>query len=644
MSAIAGIYNSNNEPISNEQSNGMMQTLQRFPADDIQIWQQRNIFLGCQAQWITPESVEEPLPYYDYERQLSITADAIIDNREELFESLQVKKYKRKIMPDSQLILLAYCRWGDEVAKHLVGDFAFMIWDEQNQKLFGARDFSGARTLYFYNNHHCFAFCTVIQPLLSLPYVEKSLNEEWLADFLAIPDMFDTVNPLATVYKGIDQIPPSHTISVIKGNVTLSRYSTLTTKYKLNLKSNTEYEEAFKELFGNVVNDYLRTDHKVGSRLSGGLDSGSVVGFAAKALEKDKKQLHTFSYVPMDGFEDWTPKSKLADERPFIKSTVNHVGNINPNYLSFPDKSPLTEMDKWLDVLEMPYKFFENSYWISGIYEVASQQGVKVLLNGSRGNYTISWGNALDYYTKLFRSLRWINLNREINAFIHVKGTGRKRVLSVIGKKTFPSIKNKFSSRSEPSIPMLINLAFAERKNVFERIQSFGIDETGSTLPSTFEARENQFEKLFYRSNGTVDTKFSLRNSIWNRDPTNDLRVVQFCLSVPDSQYIQKGVDRSLIRRVTKNILPDKVRLNHLVKGAQGVDGIQRLLPQWSELINEFQSITTDPAMAEYLNLNIIKSAMSKVKENPKPELILDSEFKLLMRSLIVYRFIKKTF
>ncbi|ASK63713.1 asparagine synthetase B [Virgibacillus phasianinus] len=643
MSAIVGIYNSNDEPISDEQSICMMQALQKFPADDVHIWQQKNIFLGCHAQWITPESAGEKLPFYNYERQLSITADAIIDNREELFDILRVRKDQRKVMPDSQLILLAYCKWGDKVAKHLIGDFAFMIWDEQKQKLFGARDFSGARTLYYYNKNNHFAFSTVIQPLISLPYVEKDLNELWLADFLAIPDMFDTVDPSSTVYKGICQVPPSHTISVSNGNVALSQYNTLTVENKLNLKSNAEYEEAFIDLFGKVINDYLRTDHKVGSRLSGGLDSGSVVGFAAKALERDKKPLHTFSYVPLDGFEDWTPKSKLADESPYIKSTVNHVGNIKQNYLSFPGKSPLTEMDLWLDVLEMPYKFFENSYWISGIYEEASRLGVKVLLNGSRGNYSISWGDALDYYTKLLKRLRWITLNKEINAFIHVKGTGRKRILSVIGKKAFPLI-NKFGYKSEHSIPMLIHPEFAERTRVIERLQSYGIDETGSTLPSTYGARRNQFEKLFYRSNGTVDTKFSLRNAIWNRDPTNDLRIVRFCLSVPDSQYVQQGVDRSLIRRATKNVLPDKVRLNHKVKGAQGVDGIQRLLPKWAELINEFQNITIDPVMSECLNLDVIKSAIVKVTENPKPELILDSEFKLLMRSLILYRFIKRTF
>ena len=97
-------------------------------------------------------------------------------------------------MPDSQLILLSYLKWGEECPKYLIGDFAFMIWDQKNRKLFGARDFSGSRTLYFHRNKDKFAFCTTIEPLLALPYVERKLNEQWLAEFLAIPTNFESVD------------------------------------------------------------------------------------------------------------------------------------------------------------------------------------------------------------------------------------------------------------------------------------------------------------------------------------------------------------------------------------------------------------------------------------------------------------------
>lgn len=112
MSAITGIIHFNEETISIQHGTQLMSYLQKYPADDIQIWHKENAFLGCHAQWITPESVGEQLPFYNYEKQLAITADAIIDNRNELFEKLQVDYADRKNMTDSELILLSYQKWG----------------------------------------------------------------------------------------------------------------------------------------------------------------------------------------------------------------------------------------------------------------------------------------------------------------------------------------------------------------------------------------------------------------------------------------------------------------------------------------------------------------------------------------------------
>src|SRR5699024_4244873 len=96
-------------------------------------------------------------------------------------------------------------------------------------------------------------------------------------------------------------------------------------------------------------------------------------------------------------------------------------------------------------------------------------------------------------------------------------------------------------------------------------------------------------------------------------------------------------------RRATKDILPDKVRLNHLYKGIQGADGINRLIPNWSELLKEFQGLLKDSIMDELLNRSVIECAITKTTA-PKPELIFDKAFKLLMRGVILHRFLKRRF
>jgi asparagine synthase (glutamine-hydrolysing) len=642
MSAIAGIYHGSKEPINREYIEGIMGNLKQFPADDIQVWHKENVFLGCHAQWITPESVGEQLPFYDYERQLIITADAIIDNRSELFDRLQVEREQRKRMPDSKLIVLAYSKWGEECPKYLVGDFAFIIWDEKKQMLFGARDFSGSRTLYYFYNQQQFAFCTTIQPLLSLSYIKKQLNEQWLAEFLAISGMMDAVDTSITAFKNIRQVPPSHSISVIRDKVQLKRYSPIVTGIPSSLNSDKEYIEAFQEIFDKAVASRIRTDRQVGAQLSGGLDSGAVVSFAAKHMRTMKKQLHTFSYVPTSDFNDFTSKNYIADERPFIKSTVQHIGGINDHYLDFKGRNSFTEIDGFLETMEMPYKFFENSFWLKGMFEKAHEEGVGVLLNGGRGNMSISWGSALDYYAVLFKKMKLLRLYKELDQYSKNTGGARLRRLPAIGRLAFP-IFNRLSRDQPFQFPMLINPEFEKRNNVFNKLKEHGIDETGTSIMDPEEDRKRHFEELFHwNASNTIATKLSLRYSLWKRDPTNDIRVIRFCLSVPEEQYVQNGIDRALVRRATEKYLPDKVRLNQSVRGIQGADWVHRMIPNWNEFTDELQQLNNDERIKEYLNPQVMSRALLKVQEGPRAEYAINLDYKILMRSLIVYRFLKK--
>lgn len=642
MSAIAVIYNNNNEPILFEHGRNLMKSLSHFPANDVQTLYQDNLFFGCHAQWITPESVGEKLPYYDEERQLVITADAIIDNREELFESLHIPHSKKKTITDSELIILAYDKWGEASPKYLIGDFAFMIWDAKRRTLFGARDFSGMRTLYFFRNFNFFVFCTIIQPFFSLPFIEKKLNEQWMAEYLTIPGMHETMDPTTTAYLNIEQLPPSHTISITDGRLCIKQYTSFSENEKLLLRTNEEYEEAFREVFKKSVKARIRTYRKIGAQLSGGLDSGSVVSFAARELQNENKQLHTFSYIPVSDFDDWTPKNRIADERPFIFSTADHVGNLKERYLNFEGTNPFSEIDDWLKIYEMPYKFFENSFWIKGVYEQANKEDIGIMLNGARGNWTISWGPALDYQALLLRKLNLLKFYRELSLYSKNIGVKKTRILKVVGKKAFPFIYRRLRPNSQKKVPLLINPDFAKRTAVFQRLEEQGVDLTDLRLPNHYEARKEHFEKLTYwNKNGASRTKVSLRYNLWDRDPTNDLRVVRFCLSVPEEQCVQNGIDRSLIRRATKDYLPDKVRLNQRIRGIQGTDGVHRMKPVWRAFINELEQLTTDPIASEILNIKEIKAILNGGKD-PTSDYVFNSEFKTLMRSLIVYRFMKE--
>lgn len=643
MSAIAGIYNSyNEEPVAIEHINGMMKDLEKFPTDDIQLWQKGPVFLGCHAQWITPESTGEQLPFYDSERKCAITADCIIDNREELFEALQVPREDQKTIPDSLLILLAYYKWGEDCPKFLIGDYAFMIWDEKAQKFFGARDPSGYRTLYYYKDNNHFVFCTTIEPILTLPYISKKLNENWLAEYLAITGMIDTIEAKQTPYMNIKQLQPFHSLTLSNNNFKFKKYGSFYSGKRLELKSSNEYVEAFQEVFTKSVKSRIRTIHLVGSQLSGGLDSSSVVGYAANLLKGQNKKLHTLSYKPPEDFVDYTSKRYMPDESPFIKKTVNFIGGISDHYYDFKDRSSYTEIEPYLEIMEMPYKFFENSFWLRGIFEEASKKGIGILLNGDKGNSTISWGSAIDYYAVLLKRLKWYQLVRELHLYSQKVGGARLRLIPVLSRNAFPVFNKQQKDQLSNNHAVFINQTFAKKMDVYSKLRAFGMDHSGwIATPDVYKQRKLTFENMYpWNSGNTLITKLSLRYKMWKRDPTNDLRVVRFCLSLPEDQYVQGGMDRALIRRSTKDVIPDQIRLNQRVKGIQGADWIHRMLPHWANFVDEVKEMSEDQAFLEYVDNSTIKNALIKSEKGPIYQNITDPNYRILMRSLIVYRFL----
>ncbi|GAE35939.1 asparagine synthetase [Halalkalibacter akibai JCM 9157] len=544
-------------------------------------------------------------------------------------------------MSDSELILLSYFKWKEDCPKFLVGDFAFMIWDKNAQKMFGARDYSGYRTLYYYSQQGDFAFCTTIEGLLKLPYIEKKINQDWFTEYLAIGGMMDTLDGISTPYKFINQIPPAHSISITKDTVSTNKYITLKSLKPIRYKSDDEYVEHFKEIFEEAVTDRLRSNKKIGSQLSGGLDSGAVASFAARYLKSQNKNLDTFSYIPPSDFKDFTPKNLMADERPFIKSTIQYIGNIKDHYFDFSDRSSYSEINELLDIIEFPYKFHENSFWLKGIFEAANEKGIGILLNGDRGNFNVSWGNALYHYSSLLKKIKWFRLFEELNYYSKNVGGPRLRRIPLIAKIAYPFLAGKQPMYDNN----FINPELKKNTNVLNKLTSFDINESGSFKTKDINRlRLMHLEDLVpWNSGNTLNCKLSLRHSLWKRDPTHDLRVIRYCLSIPDDQFVQKGLDRALIRRATKNYLPDKVRLNQRIRGVQSADWVHRMDKESDKLISELNMILKDERLLTLVNKNKLEDALHIVKnEGFKTDDFTNPNYTILMRCLIISRFLKK--
>jgi asparagine synthase (glutamine-hydrolysing) len=264
-----------------------------------------------------------------------------------------------------------------------------------------------------------------------------------------------------------------------------------------------------------------------------------------------------------------------------------------------------------------------------------------VLLSGARGNYTISWGSAIDYYAILLKKLRFIRFYRELKLFSRRSGVGRSRLLPFIGRYALPFLPPPVSDK-EPEMPPLIHPHFARRTSVFDKLQHHDVGLTPSQ-PNVLEERQNYFRNLAVLNlQGTAASKLSLRYGLTERDPTGDARLVRFCLSIPFEPFVHGGIGRSLVRRSTENELPDKVRLNQRIRGTQGADWLHRVIPSWGRLSAELKELCSDSVASGLINVNQIRSSLSSIGERPRPDQAFDPDSRYLMRGLIAYRFIKK--
>lgn len=603
-----------------------------------------SIILGCHQNCLTPESINEILPLEDDTGLLVITADAIIDNREELFTLLAVPKEKTN-MPDSLVILEAYKKWGTACLDKLVGDFSFAIWDKKKQELFCARDHVGKRSFYYYNDKDVFAFSTLIKPLFQIEGINKELNETYIADFLAITGIRHEIGSDITLYENIYQLLPAHAMIVNRSAIRKWRYWELKKTKEIQFESDAEYEAAFRKVFTEAVRCRLRSIKRVGIMLSGGLDSGSVACVAAEELKKRNEKLYSFTQVPMEGYKNWLPDNQLADEREYVEAICRFTGNIEPYYIASEGKSPITEINESIAIFEQPYKCLENIYWINDSNRTAASMGIGILLSGQSGNGTISWGNVNAYLTYLLKVRRFNIFFREIKAYSQLKKINPiKLCLSAMLnfmpygiKKFIHKVRRgkdykKFLSPIQPD--------FYAAMEIDKRFKKNNIDPLFLDHSDSFNQRSKMLSPAAFSHLGALETKISLAFGIEKRDPTRDKRVIEFCINLPEDQWVRDGNERRFIRCAMKGYMPDEVRLNTTVRGKQAADWCQRIMTEWNKTCEEIATIGKNELERKYLDIRKIKQFLSENKEL-KHNNDGSGGVRLLLRSLIFARFLR---
>jgi asparagine synthase (glutamine-hydrolysing) len=595
MSGIVGLYYLDNRPADPAALEAMTASLAHRGPDGAGTWSMTSVGLGHRLLWTTPESLLEKQPLSNETGDFILTADARIDNRDELLAALGLSGYLPDQVTDSHLILAAYIKWGESCTEKLLGDFAFAIWDRRKSHLFCARDHFGIKPFFYYRSDQAFAFASEIKALLCLPEVPRRLNEVRISDYLA-PMLEDKA---ITFYQDIWRLPPGHVLTVSPQNIQLRAYWSLDPSGELRLGSDEEYAEAFRELFTEAVRCRLRSAYPVGSMLSGGLDSSSIVCTTRNLLEETGggRSLHTFSAI-FPGL----PETDLAkiDERHFVNAVLAK-GGLESHYVRADQLSPLADADCLLRYEDEAF-VAPNLFMTWGLYQAAHQAGVRVLLDGFGGDSAVSHGNAylaelaysgewraffaeinalaqrynlspwyylksygLAYLTELARGGRWLTFAREASEVSTYTDISRSNLFLNYGlKRLVPeSLHRLWHWRHDRNqfirdVDLPIHPKFARRIGLKKRLHAFG---DGSAAPQT--ARQAHYLEL---ATGAIPLALEEAGraaavlSLESRYPFFDKRLLEFCLSLPPQQKLHQGWSRIILRRAMANILPVQVQ------------------------------------------------------------------------------------
>jgi asparagine synthase (glutamine-hydrolysing) len=203
-----------------------------------------------------------------------ITYNGEIYNYLELKEELGASTFRT--VSDTEVILRAYRRWGPDCVNHLRGMFAFAIWDAERGLLFCARDRFGMKPFYYAEIDGDLYFASEAKALLPfLSEIETDLDA--FRDYLAFQFCLDG----KTLFRGIRELPPAHTLTFMSGTVRTKRYWDV--YYDLDWTTDSAgFESALRERLEDSVRIHLRSDVPTGAYLSGGLDSSVVATLASR--------------------------------------------------------------------------------------------------------------------------------------------------------------------------------------------------------------------------------------------------------------------------------------------------------------------------------------------------------------------------
>jgi asparagine synthase (glutamine-hydrolysing) len=461
-----------------------------------------------------------------------IVADARIDARDELVAELNSAgqgEIASSDWTDTELILRAYEAWGENCVEHLLGDFAFGIWDDSRQHLFCARDHMGVKPFYYAQIGSCVVFSNTLECVREHPDVSDKLNDLAIADFL----LFGVnQNPATTSFAEICRIPPAHCATWSRSGSSIRRYWSMPVEDALFYKRTEDYIDHFQNLLHKCVADRLRTN-RVSIFMSGGIDSPTL---AATAKELLQRRYNQFDLTALTAISSFAP-----DEGRYARTVAAHLNipihyrppaeAVSENWEQIPFATPEPHCSAW-GVLA------ERRFWQGlGTYS-------RVFLFGEGPD------NALHFDWRPYASYL---LRRRL--YLHLLTSFARTVFSQGYPPFWFRIRNGFRpAKTIPVFPPWMESGLESRLRLRERWADFQSAPAyiHPLRPIGYASLQIPLWQAMFEKFDAATTRalFEVRH------PFLDLRILRFMLTVPALPWCRS---KHLVRQAMRGALPDEV-------------------------------------------------------------------------------------
>jgi asparagine synthase (glutamine-hydrolysing) len=562
----------------------MKATLVHRGPDDHGSYVTEGVSLGHRRLSIVDLSESGRQPLTNEDGTVWITFNGEIYNYPALRKLLEQKGHTFRSHSDTEAIVHAYEEYGLDVVQHLIGMFAFAIWDAPRRRLVMARDRLGIKPLYYTLEHGNIRFASEIKALLVDPSLVRAVNRQGLFDLIG----YEFTPAPDTLFQGVHKLLPGCLLVVeADGTSRLSRYWTL------RQRDVDATPEGLLSLLEQVCADHMMSDVPIGSFLSGGIDSSTVVEFLSKALPS---QLQTFAL----GYRE-----ESYSEFSYAREVAEHFGTLHRELLINPIDRAEIERSVWH--LDEPTT--DPSILPFMLLCAQARRYVKVCFSGDGGDelfmgydrFRASKASELldllplPYRQQLYRSI-----------FKLISDDDQKKGARNILKRF---LQGASLPRDGEHIRWQYFLDAGQAAALFqpEFLQSVNTDpfapvkRWSDQAPNEWGVRDQFIElNMFLPDSGLMKVdKMAMAHGLEVRPPFLDHRLVEYCYSLPANLKLRKFTTKWLLKHAMEKRLPPGIAM----RKKQGFS-----IPMKNWIRGEMMDYTHDEIfssklIAEYFNI-----------------------------------------